>query len=146
MTKYISIDPGKFKCGLVLADTEYERILKAIVIESKLLVQNIKSFRKKHENLKVIIGNGTTSKEHANSLSFLGKDLIIVEEKNTTYRAKSRYFEIFPIKGIKRFLPKDFFLLNLNLDAISALIILEDYLNFKFIVSTKRKSRTWMKQ
>jgi len=146
MTKYISIDPGKFKCGLVLADTAYERILKAIVIESKLLVQNIKSFRDKYKNIKVIIGNGTTSKEHADSLSFLGRDLIIVEEKNTTFRAKSRYFEIFPIKGIKRFLPKDLFLLNINLDAISALIILEDYLNFKFTLSPRRKSRTWMKQ
>ena len=146
MTKYISIDPGKFKCGLVLADTSYERILKAIVIESKLLVQNIKSFRETHKNIKVIIGNGTTSKEHADSLGFLGRDLIIVEEKNTTFRAKSRYFEIFPIKGIKRFLPKDLFLLNINLDAISALIILEDYLNLKFTLSTKRKSRTWMKQ
>ena len=41
MTKYISIDPGKNKCGLILADFDTKRILKAVVIESQFLVWNI---------------------------------------------------------------------------------------------------------
>ena len=146
MTKYISIDPGKCKCGLIFADLESKRVLQAIVIESKYLVQNIKSFVGKENNIKVLIGNGTTSNDHAKSLSFLENNLTIVEEKNTTYRSRDRYFEIFPIKGIKRFLPSDIFLQNINLDAISALVILEDYLNCKFTFNCDLLSKTWMKQ
>ena len=146
MTKYISIDPGKCKCGVIIADFKSKRVLKAIVIDSRYLVQNIKTFIEKDKNIKVLIGNGTTSIQHVKSLSFLENNLTIVEEKNTTYRSRQRYFEIFPMKGIKRFLPRDIFLQNINLDAISALVILEDYLNCKFTLNGNRLSKTWMKQ
>ena len=146
MTKYISIDPGKCKCGLIFADFQSKRVLEAIVIESKYLVQNIQTFTEKDKNIKVLIGNGTTSNKHVKSLSFLENNLTIVEEKNTTYRSRQRYFEIFPVKGIKRFLPRDIFLQNINLDAISALIILEDYLNCEFTLNCDYISKTWMKQ
>ncbi len=146
MTRYISIDPGKYKCGLIIADFKSKRVLKAIVIESRYLVQHIKTFIENDVNIKVLIGNGTTSNYHVKLLSFLGNNLTIVEEKNTTFRSKERYFESFPIKGIKRFLPRDVFLQNINLDAISALVILEDYLNCKFTLSCDHLSKTWMKQ
>ena len=146
MTKYISIDPGKCKCGVIYADFKSKIVLKAIVIESRLLVQNIKTFIEEDKNIKVLIGNGTTSNHHVKSLSFIENNLTIVEEKNTTYRSRQRYFEIFPIKGIKRFLPRDIFLQNINLDAISALVILEDYLNCKFTLNSQCLSKTWMKQ
>ena len=145
MTKYISIDPGKCKCGLIFADFKSKIVLKAIVIESRYLVQNIKTFIEKDKNIKVLIGNGTTSKDHAKSLSFLENNLTIVEEKNTTYRSRQRYFKIFPLKGIKKFLPRDIFIQNINLDAISALIILEDYLNCEFTYNCDGISKTWMK-
>ena len=146
MTRYISIDPGKYKCGLILADFKSKLVLKAIVIESRYLVQNIINTMGKDKNIKVLIGNGTTSSHHVKSLNFLENNLTVVEEKNTTYRSRQRYFEIFPIKGIKRFLPRDVFLQNINLDAISALVILEDYLNCKFTLNCDRLSKTWMKQ
>jgi len=146
MTKYISIDPGKFKCGLIFADFKSKRVLKAIVIESRYLAEKLKTFIEKDKNIKVLIGNGTTSKYHVKSLSFLENNLTIVEERNTTYRSRQRYFEIFPLTGIKRFLPKEFFLQNINLDAISALVILEDHLNCKFTLNCDPLSKTWMKQ
>ena len=146
MTKYISIDPGKFKCGLIFADFKSKRVLQAIVIESRYLVTNIKSFIEKDRKIIVLMGNGTTSKNHAKSLSFLENNLTIVEEKNTTYRSRERYFEIYPIKGLKRFLPRDIFIQNINLDAISALVILEDYLNCKFTLDSDLISKTLMKQ
>ena len=146
MTKYISIDPGKSKCGLIFADFDRKKILKAVVIESQFLVRNIKNLKRKHNNVKVIMGNGTSSKEHANSLNFLGDNLFLVEEKNTTFRAKQRYFEIFPIKGMRRLLPRDIFLSRINLDAIAALIILEDFLDFKFKSDLDQISKTWLKQ
>ena len=146
MTKYISIDPGSYKCGLIFADFKSKIVLKAIVIESRYLVQSIKTFIGKDKNIKVLIGNGTSSNHHVKSLGFLENNLTIVEEKNTTFRSRQRYFELFPVKGIKRFLPRDIFLQNINLDAISALVILEDYLNCKFTLNYDHLSKTWLKQ
>ena len=145
MTKYISIDPGRYKCGFVLADSNKKKVLEAKVILSNLLVKNIKESQKNDENIQVIIGNGTSSKEHIKDLGFLKNDLFIAEEKNTTYRAKSRFFEIFPLNGIKRFLPRELFIYNLNLDAISAIIILEDYLELKFDLDSQVNPKTWLK-
>ena len=94
---------------------------------------------------KVIIGNGTTSRQNIEKLKFLKKELIVVEEKNTTFRAKKRYFELFPMRGLKNLLPKEIFIINKNLDAVSALIILEDYSNYKFTLSEDIEIKTWLK-
>ena len=145
MFKLISIDPGKCKCGLVLVDMNTKKIDQAIVLNTELLPKYVKTL-KSHENIsKVIIGNGTTSKENIEKLEFIKKDLIIFEEENTTYRAKKRFFELFPIRGLKILLPKEFFIMNKNLDALSALIILEDYCNDKFTLSKDIDTKTWLK-
>ena len=145
MFKLLSIDPGKCKCGLVLADISEKKVYKAIILKSDLLddyVRNLIAF----ENIsKIIIGNGTTSEYFREKLDFLKKEIIIFEEKNTTYRAKERYFELFPIRGLNFLIPREFFIINKNLDAISALIILEDYCNFKFTLDQNINFKTWLK-
>ncbi len=145
MFKLISIDPGKCKCGLVLVDINQKIVDQAIVLNTELLPQYVKNLKSVENISKVIMGNGTTSKENREKLKFIKKDLIIFEEKNTTYRAKKRFFELFPIKGFKILLPKEFFIMNKNLDAISALIILEDYCNDKFTLSRDIDIKTWLK-
>ena len=145
MAKYISVDPGKWKCGLVLVDINKKRVDQAIILNTEFLSEYIKNLNRIGDISKVIIGNGTTSKENIEKLEFIKKDLIICEEKNTTYRAKERYFELFPIMGLKTLLPREFFILNKNLDALSALIILEDYCNVKCTLSKKVETKTWLK-
>ena len=145
MFKLISIDPGKYKCGLVLVDINKKKVNQAIVLNSEFLPKHVKSLKSVENISKVIIGNGTTSKENIEKLKFIKKDLIVFEEKNTTYRAKKRYFELFPIRGFKNLIPRDFFILNKNLDALSALIILEDYCNDKFTFSKDIEIKTWLK-
>tara|TARA_Y100000766_G_scaffold262943_1_gene254584 strand:- start:380 stop:817 length:438 start_codon:yes stop_codon:yes gene_type:complete len=145
MYKFISIDPGKCKCGLVLVDVNTKKVDKAIVLNTELLPKYLKTLKSVENISKVIVGNGTTSKENIEKLEFIKKDLIIFEEKNTTFRAKKRYFELFPISGLKILLPRDFFIMNKNLDAVSALIILEDYCNEKFTLSEQVDIKTWLK-
>ena len=145
MLKFISIDPGKFKCGVVLVDINKKQVEQAIVLNTEFLAEYIKTLLSVECVAKVIIGNGTTSKENIQKLEFVKKDLIIFEEKNTTFRSKKRYFELFPITGLKKLLPKDFFIMNKNLDALSALIILEDYLHDKFTLSKNINTKTWLK-
>ena len=145
MAKLISIDPGKCKCGLVLVDIDEKKVDQAVVLNTKILPKYVKTLIGFENISKVIIGNGTTSKENREKLKFIDRDLIIFEEKNTTYRAKKRFFELFPISGLKILLPKELFIMNKNLDAVSALIILEDYCNDKFTLSKDIDIKTWRK-
>ena len=145
MFKLISIDPGKYKCGLVMVDVTKKKVDQAIVIKTELLPKYLKNLKSVENISKFIIGNGTTSKQNIEKLEFIKNDLIVFEEKNTTYRAKERYFEIFPIEGLKNLLPREFFIMNKNLDALSALIILEDYYNNKFTLSKNIDIKTWLK-
>tara|TARA_A100001035_G_scaffold222349_1_gene182714 strand:- start:213 stop:650 length:438 start_codon:yes stop_codon:yes gene_type:complete len=145
MFKLISIDPGKCKCGLVLVDLPQKKVDQAVVLNTECLPNYVKTLNS-HENIsKFIIGNGTTSRQNIEKLQFIKNDLIIVEEKNTTFRAKKRYFELFPSRGLKTFLPKEILIMNKNLDAISALIILEDYCNEKFTLPEDIDIKTWLK-
>ena len=145
MYKLLSIDPGKYKCGLILADTNEKKVYKAIVLKSQLIKDYVKDLNTFEDISKIIIGNGTTSREIRDKLDFFKKEIITFEEKNTTYRAKARYFELFPIKGLKFLIPREFFLLNKNLDALSALIILEDYCETKFTLNQNLDFKTWLK-
>ena len=145
MGKVITIDPGKSKCGLVLAEISEKKIYEAIILKSELLADYIKNLNNIEDITKIIIGNGTTSKEIIKKLDFLKKEIVTFEEKNTTYRAKARYFELYPISGLKFFIPREFFILNKNLDAISALLILEDYCKIKFTLNQNIDFKTWLK-
>ena len=122
-----------------------KKVDQAIVLNTEFLPNYVKNLKSSENISKVIIGNGTTSRQNIKKLEFIKNDLIIFEEKNTTYRAKKRFFELFPIRGLKIFLPKEFFLMSKNLDAISALIILEDYCNDKFSFSKDIDIKTWLK-
>ena len=145
MFKIICIDPGKYKCGLVLVDISQKRVYKAIIIKSELLNDYVRNLITVEDISKIIIGNGTTSREIREKLVFLKKEIITFEEKNTTFRAKARFFELFPIRGLKFLIPREVFIFNKNLDAISALIILEDYCKVKFFLNQNIDFKTWLK-
>ena len=145
MPRVITIDPGKSKCGLVLAEISEKKVYKAIILKSELLENYVRNLITAEEISQIIIGNGTTSREIREKLYFFKKEIITFEEKNTTYRAKARYFELFPISGLKFLIPREVFILNKNLDAISALIILEDYCKMKFTLNQNIDFKTWLK-
>ena len=145
MPKVITIDPGRSKCGLVLAEISEKKVYKAIILKSEFLENYVRNLIIAEDISQIIIGNGTTSNEIRAKLHFFTKEIITFEEKNTTYRAKERYFELFPIGILQFLIPREVFILNKNLDAISALIVLEDYCKMKFTLSQNIDFKTWLK-
>ena len=145
MPRVITIDPGKSKCGLVLAEISEKKVYEAIILKSELIENYVRNLIAAEDISQIIIGDGTTSGEIREKLYFFKKEITTFEEKNTTYRAKARYFELFPISGLKFLMPREVFLLNKNLDAISALIILEDYCKTKFTLNKNIDLKTWLK-
>ena len=145
MPRVITIDPGKNKCGLILAELSEKKVYKAVILKSDLLETYVRNLITSEDIAQIIIGNGTSSREIKEKLFFFKKEIITFEEKNTTYRAKARYFELFPISGLKFLIPREVFIINKNLDAISALIILEDYCKMKFSLNQNIDFKTWLK-
>ena len=145
MLRVLSIDPGKYKCGVILAEISEKKVYKAIIVKSESLGDYVRNLINVEDISKVIVGNGTKSNEIIQKLDFFKKEIIMSEERNTTFRAKERYFELFPIRGLKFLIPREIFILNKNLDAISALIILEDYCKMKFTLNKNIDFKTWLK-
>ena len=70
MSRVITIDPGISKCGVIVADTREKKVYEAEVISSHQLLSYVKKKYQEDDNLYLLIGNGTSSK------NFI-KDLII---------------------------------------------------------------------
>ena len=94
--------------------------------------------------IKIIIGDGTNCKYIMNQLkrkNFF--NINYVNEKGSTLRARFRYWEIWPPNYFIRWLPKEILFPPENLDAIVALILLEDFLKYKFIWPDKVDIKIW---
>ena len=81
MSKVITIDPGKRKCGLVLAEISEKKVYMAIIIKSELIGEYVRNLNTVEDISKIIIGNGTTSREIKQKLDFFKKEIITYEEK-----------------------------------------------------------------
>ncbi len=130
MSNLISIDPGNKKCGLLLVDIESSNVIDARIASLEDSSDVISFWYENHLIDKIIIGDGTYC-------NFLGKklkekkiyNLFFVDETGSTMRARFRYWEIWPPKYIFRFIPKELLFPPENLDAIVALILVEEFLN-----------------
>ncbi len=93
----------------------------------------------------IILGNGTSSKYWKRQLQRFGS-IEIVEERGTTLRARNRYWEIWP-RGIwLRWLPRGLILPSQPLDAVAALVLLEDHVNKKLTWSGPPNFKIWTEQ
>ncbi len=145
MSIFISIDPGNKKCGLLLADIKSGNVLEAGISSLNKFPNLVSLWTANYQISKIIIGDGTNCKYIENQLK--QKDifnLIFVNERGSTLRARFRYWEIWPPNYFLRLLPKEILFPPENLDAVVALILLEDFLNFSFIWPEKVDIKIWL--
>tara|TARA_Y100001968_G_scaffold263184_1_gene251707 strand:- start:1056 stop:1493 length:438 start_codon:yes stop_codon:yes gene_type:complete len=144
MSVYLSIDPGIKKCGLLLAEMESGKVIEAGVASLKKFSDLVSIWNEDYEILNIIIGNGTNSKYVGNQLKI--KNLLnihYVNEEGSTLKARFRYWEIWPPNYLVRWLPREVLFPPDNLDAIVALILLEDFLNYTFSWPVQLDIKTW---
>jgi RNase H-fold protein (predicted Holliday junction resolvase) len=60
MPRVITIDPGKSKCGLVLAEISERKVYKAIILKSESLEKYVRNLITAEDISKIIIGNRKT--------------------------------------------------------------------------------------
>ena len=144
MTKLISIDPGNKKCGLLLADIESRNVIDARISSLEKFPDLISFWDENHLIEKIIIGNGTNCKFFKEKLKEKNLyNLFFVDESGSTIRARFRYWELWPPKYIFRFIPKELLFPPENLDAIVAMILVEDFLNNKLNWPHKVNIKIW---
>ena len=144
MSLYVSIDPGIKKCGLLLADIQSGKVIYAGVSSINKFSYLVSLWNEDYNINKIIIGNGTNCKYIENELKRNNfSNINFVNERGSTLRARFRYWEIWPPNYFIRWLPKEVLFPPKNLDAIVALILLEEFLNFTFIWPDTLDIKIW---
>jgi len=145
MSVYISIDPGSKKCGLLLADIESGNVIEAGISSLSKFSGLVSLWNEDYQISKIIIGDGTNCRYIENELK--SKNIFNVDyvnEKGSTLRARFRYWEIWPPSYLIRWLPKEILFPPENLDAVVALVLLEDFLKYSFIWPDKVDIKIWL--
>jgi len=145
MSVFISIDPGNKKCGLLLADMESGNIIEAGISSLNKFSNVVSLWNEEYNVNKIVIGDGTNCKYIEKELSQNNiSNWIYVDERGSTLRARFRYWEIWPPSCFIRWLPKEILFPPKNLDAVVALILLEDFLKYTFIWPKKVNIKIWL--
>ena len=145
MSIFISIDPGNNKCGLLLADKKSGNIIEAGIVSLHRLSDVVSGWNEQYDVFKIVIGDGTNCKYIENKLKQKNiVNLTYVNERGSTLRARFRYWQIWPPNYFVRWLPKEMLFPPDNLDAVVALILLEDFLKFSFSWPEKVDIKIWL--
>ena len=145
MSVFISIDPGNKKCGLLLADMKSRNVIEAGISSLNKFSDIVSLWNEEFQVFKIVIGDGTNSKYVENELKQKNIfNFTYVNERGSTLRARFRYWEIWPPNYLIRWLPKEILFPPENLDAVVALILLEDFLKYTFIWPNKVNIKTWL--
>ncbi len=143
MAIYIAIDPGKDKCGVLLADETNYCVLKGYVVSKYSVLDLIYEWNKSYKVDLILLGNGTYSSYWLDKLKISELPSIkLIDEYRTTLRARERYWQLWPPNCFLRWIPKGLILPSENLDAVAALIMMEDYLNKKLSWQKKDSFKT----
>ena len=126
----LAIDPGRNKCGLLLANLDKALVLEGKVLGVDSLIDYIRELIDTNPIELILLGNGTSSEYWEKTFNcFLPVEL--VDEEGTTLLARERYWEMRPPDKFLRFIPRSLLFPPKNLDAVAALVIVERYFGKK---------------
>jgi hypothetical protein len=127
MTRLAGVDPGRSKCGLVLVDTESLQVLGGAVVICEQVLDRLSDWQVDGGLDGIVLGDGTGSAAWLPKLQSLAP-VQQVNEYGTTLRARRRYWELWPPRGWQRLIPRGLLIPPEELDAIAALVMVEDSL------------------
>ena len=120
------LDPGRSKCGLVLVAIDAEEVLAGHVLAPEAVLPLLKQWQQEGDLTTVVLGDGTGSVDWVRPLQQL-VPVQLVNEHGTTLRARRRFWDLWPPRAWRRLLPDGMRLPPTELDAIAALVMVEDH-------------------
>jgi RNase H-fold protein (predicted Holliday junction resolvase) len=124
----LGIDPGTRKCGYALVDGLHGTPIVLGIAPLDRLAAELSPIVAAHSIDIAALGRGTNSAHVATILTSLGLAHALVDERETTLRARGRFFLDHPPRGWKRFVPRGMLLPDRPIDDYAALLIAERYL------------------
>ena len=131
MVVYLGFDPGRDKCGVAVAD-HAATILHHEVIAADNVLDKVNRLRKRYGISQIVMGNQTTAQQWQQRLQeSLTPPLAIalVNERNSSLEARSRYWDMYPPSFAQRLVPKGMRLPPRPIDDIVAILLIERYIN-----------------
>lgn len=127
----LAIDPGRAKCGLAVASGPLPPLcLERAVVETERLTLAVAALlSRRPEVSQMLIGGGTNSATLRRALAqtFPRMPLLVVDEYNTSARARERFLRDNPAFGWRRLLPNGLRSPETPYDDYAALMLAEDY-------------------
>lgn len=98
------------------------------IVETAALSGVVRDLFGRHTITAIALGGGTNAALVAAVLAQAGVPVAVVDERETTLRARARYFDDFPPRGWRRLVPRGMLLPPRPIDDYAALLIAERYL------------------
>ena len=127
MSLILGIDPGTRKAGFALVGADGS-IVELGIEEIGTLEGRARDLIGRHEVGAIALGTGTNSAAMLEQLGGLGVPIRLVDERETTLRARALYFADHPPRGWKRLLPLGMQLPPRPIDDYAAVLIARRYL------------------
>lgn len=129
MRAVLAIDPGREKCGLAVVSGN--GALYKAVVPRREIAPAVEALLAEHQVDNIIIGNGTGADKLFKELECAGLAIPIelVDEKYSSQRARERFLQDNPPRGLRRLIPRGLLTPDRPYDDYVALILAEDYLN-----------------
>lgn len=126
----LAIDPGKDKLGVALYDERKGNVIFYEIVSRDAFPEWLARLMEKYSLERFVIGDGTHSESVQAELQTLAPhcSIVVVDEAYSTLEARDLYFQFYPPKGVKRFLPRSLQTPGRPVDDLVAIIILKRYL------------------
>jgi RNase H-fold protein (predicted Holliday junction resolvase) len=125
----LAVDPGKRKCGLAVVSSE-KGVLDRQIVPREELGARVRQLLERHSPQRLLVGGSTGSREVQQDLRReVPLELEVVDERHTTEKARLRYFQEHPPRGLWRLIPLGLQVPPRPYDDYAAVVIAEDFLS-----------------
>lgn len=128
MSAVLGIDPGTRKVGFALVEDAESAAVARGIEPLEMLLTRITPLLAEHPISAVALGSGTNARRVARMLEVLGVPVHVIDETDTTYRARALYFADHPPRGWRRLVPIGLQLPPGPIDDYAAMLIARRYI------------------
>jgi RNase H-fold protein (predicted Holliday junction resolvase) len=126
--RILGIDPGTRKAGYAVLACDDASVLELGIETVESLLERARLLVKEHEITAVALGTGTNAGALGDQLAGLGVPVQLVDERETTLKARALYFADHPPQGWRRLVPLGMQLPPRPIDDYAAVLIGRRYL------------------
>lgn len=124
----LGIDPGTRKVGFAIIEDADSPALARGIEPLETLLDRLRPLLERHPIAAVALGSGTNVNRLAQMLHPLDVPVHVIDESDTTYRARALYFSEHPPTGWRRLLPLGLQVPPGPIDDYAAMLIARRYL------------------